>query len=72
MDVITVGLSPTSNALLVYNPRNKKFYEPVTYGLDPYQIPGSIYPNIKYDGGLLCSLTKDEKLSQDKAYPLST
>jgi hypothetical protein len=29
MDVIVMGRSPTSNALLVYNPRNWQYYEPV-------------------------------------------
>ena len=36
MDGIAIKCSPTSNALLVYNPRNKKFYEPDSYRLDPY------------------------------------
>ena len=46
MDGIVVGHSPTSNALLVYNPRNKKYYEPDSYRLDPYRLPGSAYPSI--------------------------
>ena len=28
MDGILLGRSPTSNAILVYNPRNQKYYEP--------------------------------------------
>ncbi len=33
MDGIVVGRSPTSNALLVYNPHNKKYYKPDSYRL---------------------------------------
>jgi hypothetical protein len=33
MDGIIVGRSPTSNALLVYNPHTKKYYEPNSYRL---------------------------------------
>ncbi len=51
MDGIVVGCSPTSNALLVYNPRNKQYYEPDSFRLDLYHLPGSAYPSIKYDGG---------------------
>ena len=50
MDGVVVGRSPTSNALLVYNPWNKKNYEPDSYWLDPYHLPSSTYPSIKYDG----------------------
>jgi hypothetical protein len=52
MDGIIVGRSPTSNALLVYNPRTKQYYEPDSYRIDSYRLPGSVYSNIKYDGGL--------------------
>ena len=72
MDGIAVGHSLISNALLVYNPMNKKFYELEAYRLEPYHIIGLIYPNIKYDGGLFCSLVKDGKPSQDGAYPPGT
>ncbi len=41
MDGITVGRSPTSNALLVYNPQTKQYYEPDSYRLDPYRLPSS-------------------------------
>ena len=36
MNGIAIGHSPTSNALLVYNPRTKRYYEPDSYRLDPY------------------------------------
>ena len=56
MDGIIVGLCPDSNAALVYNPRNKNFYQPETYRIDPHRLPGSIYLNIKYSWGLFCTL----------------
>ncbi len=56
MDGIIIGHSPTSKALLVYNPRNKQYYEPDSYRLDPYRLPGSAYPSIKYDSGLFVNL----------------
>ena len=73
LDGIVLGRSPTSNALLVYNPRNKSYYEPVDYTIDPHRIPGAMYSEIKYDGGLFCSLKRDVTLSdQDEAYPPGT
>jgi hypothetical protein len=39
MDGIAIGRSPTSNAMLVYNPRTKHYYEPDSYCLDPYCLP---------------------------------
>jgi hypothetical protein len=60
MDGILLGRSPTSNAILVYNPRNQKYYEPDSYKLDPYRVPSSVYPTIKYDGGLFVSLHRDD------------
>jgi hypothetical protein len=60
MDGIILGRSPTSNAILVYNPRNQRYYEPGSYKIDPYCLPSSVYPTIKYDGGLFVSLHSDE------------
>ncbi|KAL7533244.1 hypothetical protein ACHAWF_004419 [Thalassiosira exigua] len=34
LDGIIVGRSSTSNAILVYNPRTKRYYEPYTYRVD--------------------------------------
>jgi hypothetical protein len=48
MDGIVIGPSPTSNVLLVYNPHNKQYYEPDSYRLDPYCLPGLPYQFIKY------------------------
>ena len=38
LDGIAIGRSPMSNALLVYNPRTKRYYEPDSYRLDPYRL----------------------------------
>ena len=72
MDNIVVRRSPNSNAALFYNPRNKQFYEPDSYRIDPHRLPGSIYSNIKYDGGLFCSLYRDDTPRQDKEFPPGT
>ena len=72
MDGIVVGRSPTSNALLVYNPRNKKYYEPDSYRLDPYRLPGSAYPSLKYDGGLFVNLLRDDNPQFEEKYPPGT
>jgi len=69
MDGIIVGRSPTSNALLVYNPRNKHDYEPDSYRIDSYRLPCSIYRDLKYDGGLFCSLYHDKNPPIEKLYP---
>jgi hypothetical protein len=72
MDGILISCSLTSNAILVYNPRNQKYYEPDSYWLDPYCLPSSVYPNIKYNGGLLVSLHWDETAVISKPFPLGT
>jgi hypothetical protein len=69
MDGIVIGRSPTSNALLVYNPRNKQYYTPDSYHLDPYRLPSSVYPSIKYDGGLFVSLLCDDNPQFEEKYP---
>jgi hypothetical protein len=72
MDGIVIGHSLTSNALLVYNPRNKQYYEPDSYRLDPYRLPGSAYPDIKYDGGLFCTLLCNDNPQFEEKYPPRT
>ena len=72
MDGIVIGRSPTSNALLVYNPRNKKYYEPNDYRIDPYRLPGSAYPTLKYDGGLFVNLLHDDNPHFEEKYPPGT
>ena len=63
MDGIIIGRSLTSNALLVYNPWNKPYYEPDSYRIDSYCLPASVYADMKYDGGLFCSLLRDDNPS---------
>jgi hypothetical protein len=72
MDGTVIGCSPTSNALLVYNPRNKQYYKPDSYCLDPCCLPGLAYPSIKYNGGLFCSLLHDENPQFEEMYPPGT
>jgi hypothetical protein len=72
MDGIIIGCSPTSNALLVYNPRNKQYYEPDSYRIDSYRLPGLVYHDIHYDGGLFCQLMRDDNSSIEEKYPPGT
>eukprot|EP00970_Alexandrium_tamarense_P002243 scaffold324_cov188-Alexandrium_tamarense.AAC.2 len=72
MDGIVIGRSTTSNAIRVYNPRNKQYYEPDSYRIDPFRLPVSVYPTITYDGGLFCSLYRDTTPSFDEPYPPGT
>jgi hypothetical protein len=72
MDGIVIGCLPTLNALLVYNPRNQKYYEPNSYCINPYRLPTSVYPNIEYDGGFFCSLLCDENPHMEEKYPPGT
>ena len=69
MDGVVIGRLPTSNALLVYNPRNGQYYEPASYRLDCYRLPGSVYPSLRYDGGLFCSLLCNDNPSFEEKYP---
>jgi hypothetical protein len=72
MDDMAIGCSPTSNAMLVYSPCTKKYYEPDSYCLDPYHLPSLVYPDLHYDGGLFCSLVHDGSNPMDELYPPST
>ena len=36
LDGIIIGRSPTSNAILVYNPRSQRYYKPDSYKIDTY------------------------------------
>jgi hypothetical protein len=69
---IVIGCSPTSNALLVYSPRSRQYYELESYQVDPYHLPASIYANIKYNSGLLCHLLQDNNPHMDEKYPPGT
>jgi hypothetical protein len=72
IDGTIIGRFPTSNALLVYNPRNKQYSEPDSYRLDPYRLPGLAYPSIIYNGGLFCSLLCDDNPQFKEKYPPGT
>jgi hypothetical protein len=72
MDGVIIGRSPTSNALLIYNPQNFQYYKPDSYCIDSYQLPGLVYPDMKYDGGLFCLLLPDENPSFEEKYPPGT
>jgi hypothetical protein len=72
MDGIVIGRLTTSNAIRVYNPRNKQYYEPESCRIDPFWLPASVYPTITYNGGLFYSLYRDTTPSIDKPYPPGT
>ena len=42
---IAVGRSTKTNALSVYNPTTKKYYEPDTYKFDPSRLPCNEFPS---------------------------
>jgi len=69
MDGIILGRSPTTNAILVYNPRNQCYYEPNSYRINPYRLPPSVYPTIKYDGGLFVSLNRGGPPTISEPFP---
>jgi hypothetical protein len=72
MDGVIVGRSETSNALLVYNPRNKQYNEPDSYCFGSYCLPSSVYPDIKYDDSLFCQLLRDINPQVEEPYPPGT
>jgi hypothetical protein len=72
MDGVIVVCSPTSNALLVYNPCNRQYYELDSYPINSYRLPGSVYPTLRYDGGLFCSLLHDDNPPFEEKYPPGT
>ncbi len=72
MDGIAIGCSPTLNALLVYDPWTKTYYEPDSYRFDPYWLPSLVYPQLQYNGGLFCYLFQDKNPALEEAYPPGT
>jgi hypothetical protein len=72
LDGIIIGRSPTSNAILVYNPQNQRYYKPDSYKIDTYRLPSSVYPTIVYDGGLFVSLHLGEVAAISEPYPPGT
>ena len=54
---IAVGQSTKTNALSIYNPITKQYYEPDTYKFYPSRLPCTEFPSqIHYDGGLYADL----------------
>ena len=51
---------------------NTKYYEPNDYRIDPYRLPGSAYPTLKYDGGLFVNLLCDDNPHFEEKYPPGT
>ena len=73
LDGIIIGRSPTSNAILVYNPQNQRYYKPDRYKINPYWLPSLAYPTIVYDGGLFVLLHRgDIPISISETYPPGT
>ncbi len=72
IDGIAIGRSPTSNAMLVYSPCTKKYYKPDSYRLDLYRLPSLVYPDLRYNGGLFCSLVRDSSTPMEELYPSGT
>ena len=66
---IIIRQSPTSNAILVYNPHNQRYYEPDNHTTDTYCLPSLVYPTIIYDGGLFLLLHRGDTPSISKPYP---
>ena len=58
--------------MLAYSPRTKRYYEPDSYCLDPYCLPSLVYPDLRYDGGLFCSLVCDNSAPMEELYPPGT
>jgi hypothetical protein len=69
MDGIVLSCFPTSNDILIYNLRNQRYYEPDSYKIDPYRLPSSVYPTIKYNGGLFVLLHRNCTPAISKPYP---
>jgi hypothetical protein len=69
---VIVGWSPTSNALMAYSPRNCQYHKLDSYRIDSYQHPRSVYPTLRYDGGLFCYLLCYDNPPFEEKYPPGT
>jgi hypothetical protein len=72
LDGIIIGRDPTSTAILVYNPRNQKYYKPDSYRINPYRLPSLVYSTVKYDSGLFISLHRDKIASISEPFHSGT
>ena len=67
---IAVGRSTKTNALSVYNPTTKKYYEPDTYKFDPSRLPCNKFPSrIHYDGGVVADVYRHSHKNVPEPYP---
>jgi hypothetical protein len=71
-DGIAIGHSPMLNAFLVYNLWTKCYNKLDSYSLGPYCLPSLVYPSLKYDGVLFCSLLHDKNVPVEELYPIGT
>jgi hypothetical protein len=72
LDGIVIGRSSTPNTILVYDPRNQRYYKPDSYTLNQYHLPSSVYHSIVYNGALFVSLHCNSSTPTSKPYPLGT
>ena len=70
---IAVGRLTKTNALSVYNPITKQYYEPDTYTFNPSRNPANEFPHqIHYDGGLYVDLYRHSHRNVPEPYPPGT
>ena len=61
------------NALSVYNPVTKQYYEPDTYKFDPSRLLCTEFPSrINYNGGLHADLNRHSHINVPEPYPPGT
>ncbi len=56
----------------MYNPCNRKYYEPDSYCIDLYRLAGSVYPTLRYDGNLFRSLLCNDNPPFEEKCPPGT
>jgi hypothetical protein len=47
----------------------RQYYELESYRIDLYHLPCLVYPTLKYDRGLFCSLLQDDNPTFEEKYP---
>jgi hypothetical protein len=72
LDGIIIGCLLMSTGILIYNPRNQKYYKPDSYQLDSYHLLSSVYSTIRYQGGLFVSLHCNETATISEPSPPGT
>ena len=72
LDGSIIGRSPTSNAILVYKPRNQCYFKSYSYKIDTYRLPSSVIPTIIYDGDLFVLLHRGDVPAISELYPPGT